>query len=414
LGGVILAGGLVAAGVGALLLVHGSLLLAVGFCVLPLLVWLLGRPQAGLILLGASIPITYSLTAGAGLNVAPSDLLLVFVGAGLFFEAAIAGSLPSLRALRGIKSPLMQYGIFLVLLLAVHLSVSGAAQTVQRFELFLLPLMVGAFATLSGRQFALLRAYVLAACVIAVSWPFVPALGQKNPVGQMIGNALLLLVGAKELRRYAPLALVLIPGLAVTGSRGAVVATAIGIIVIFALQETRAKSAFGRLSVVAVIAVVTYSLLPVSLQARLTTFTAGTNSRSAYALHIRQQYVTDAERIIRAHPIAGIGVGNYLAGNSADLTSTTDPHNVLLLQAAEGGYGFPLSFALLIGAILVALRRMNNVLLAPVAAAVLLATFAHGLVDVYWVRGTPVLSWLLVGMACAAFAQQRERTEERA
>jgi len=34
------------------------------------------------------------------------------------------------------------------------------------------------------------------------------------------------------------------------------------------------------------------------------------------------------------------------------------------------------------------------------AAAVLVATAAHGLVDVYWVRGTPLLGWLIVGMVC--------------
>ena len=57
--------------------------------------------------------------------------------------------------------------------------------------------------------------------------------------------------------------------------------------------------------------------------------------------------------------------------------------------------------------------------LAPAAAGVLLATVAHGLVDVYWVRGTPVLGWLLVGMVvrgrsggpCGAPA--RRRPDER-
>jgi hypothetical protein len=36
----------------------------------------------------------------------------------------------------------------------------------------------------------------------------------------------------------------------------------------------------------------------------------------------------------------------------------------------------------------------------------------HGLVDIYWVRGTPVLGWLLVGMALAqAHAARAERAE---
>jgi hypothetical protein len=32
---------------------------------------------------------------------------------------------------------------------------------------------------------------------------------------------------------------------------------------------------------------------------------------------------------------------------------------------------------------------------------------AHGLVDVYWVRGTPILGWLLVGMACGGLLKLR-------
>ena len=39
--------------------------------------------------------------------------------------------------------------------------------------------------------------------------------------------------------------------------------------------------------------------------------------------------------------------------------------------------------------------------------AVLLSTVAHGMVDIYWVRGTPVLGWLLVGMACGVYALRR-------
>ena len=39
--------------------------------------------------------------------------------------------------------------------------------------------------------------------------------------------------------------------------------------------------------------------------------------------------------------------------------------------------------------------------------------FAHGLVDVYWVRVTPVLGWLLVGMVCGLYAIERNRRDDR-
>ena len=57
---------------------------------------------------------------------------------------------------------------------------------------------------------------------------------------------------------------------------------------------------------------------------------------------------------------------------------------------------------------------MRRVEVGVVAAAVLLATVAHGMVDIYWVRGTPVLGWLLVGMACGVYALRRQREAEPA
>ncbi len=65
-------------------------------------------------------------------------------------------------------------------------------------------------------------------------------------------------------------------------------------------------------------------------------------------------------------------------------------------------------FVLIIAGSSLALVGARRIDLAPAAAGVLLATAAHGFVDVYWVRGTPVLSWLLVGMVCGLFATRRE------
>ena len=55
---------------------------------------------------------------------------------------------------------------------------------------------------------------------------------------------------------------------------------------------------------------------------------------------------------------------------------------------------------MLIGGTAIALWRMRRVELAAAGAAILMATVTHGLVDVFWVRGTPVLGFLVVGMAC--------------
>jgi hypothetical protein len=376
--------------------------------------WLFAKPQIGVALLGGSIPILYDLTGGrGGFHLAFSDLLLVLVGAGVLAAALLRGRVAELHALRPLRGGLVQYGVFLLVLLVIHFGLSDAAQTAQRLELFFLPLVIGAFASLSNREHGVLKAYVIMATALAALWPVMSSLGQKNPVGQLIGNALLVLVGIPRLRRYLPLGLILVPGLLLTGSRGAILATAIGLLALLALQSSRSRSIFARLAVVGVVAFATYAVLPVSLQSRLTTFAPGTGSRSAYALQIRQQYVADAKHIIARHKVTGIGVGNYIGGSARDGTATTDPHNVLLLEAAEGGYGFAVSFLILVGVAALALRRMDGVEIVPVAAGVFLATVAHGLVDTYWVRGTPVLSWLLVGMACGAMARGRaERAEE--
>jgi hypothetical protein len=396
------AAGTGAAAVAVYLLLHGSLAVALAFCMLPFAVWLFGRPEVGVVLLGASIPVLYDLTGGrGGFHLAFSDLLLVLVGANVLAAALLTDRSGTLHALRPLKAAVAQYGVLLVVLLIIHFSLKDLAQTGQRFELFLVPLVVGAFAAIVDRELAVLKAYVVAATALAALWPVMPSLGQKNPVGQMIGNALLVLFGVRRLRPYAPLALVLVPGLLLTGSRGAVVATVVGLVVILALQDSPGRVMFTRLAAVGAVAFVAYSFLPVSLQSRLTTFAPGTGSRAAYALHIRQQYLSDAEHLIAAHPIVGVGVGNYLTGATRGVNAATDPHNVLLLQAAEGGYLFALSFLVLIFVAFRVLRRLQWVEIAPVAAGVFLATFAHGLVDVYWVRGTPMLAWLLLGMACA-------------
>jgi hypothetical protein len=95
------------------------------------------------------------------------------------------------------------------------------------------------------------------------------------------------------------------------------------------------------------------------------------------------------------------------------VTPVLDPHQVLLQQEAEGGYIFGAAFVVLVGGAMLALRRMRQVDVAAAAAGVLIATVAHGLVDVYWVRGTPVLGWLLVGMACGGLSRLRSAGSAR-
>jgi hypothetical protein len=392
-------------------LVNGHASLTVLVCLLPFAAWLLSRPDVPLILLGASLPALQSVAGGRlGYQVAVSDLLLVLLGGAVLFRMVITGNAQEVRALRPIALPVLVYGAIMVLLVPFHIGIGNLLQTGQRFELFLVPLVVGAFAALSDRHLPMLQAYVLSTTVLAVVWPLHDFALQKNPVGQLIANAIMLLVGFRALHRLWPCLLVLVPALLLTQSRGAIVAAAIGIIVIVLLRGLPGRQMAIRISPVLLAAGLTFVLIPATSQERLTTFSAGTTTKAEYSIWYRDQYAADARRIIEANRWTGVGVGNYGAANASSFNPVDDPHNVLLLQAAEGGYVLAAGFVLIVAGSFLALVRMRRIELAPAAAGILLSTAVHGVVDVYWVRGTPVLSWLLVGVTCGLYAT-RQRDE---
>ena len=371
-------------------------------------------PTIAAVLLGVSLPAIQDVTGGhLGLHVAASDVMLVLVTACLLVEAVASGRLGVLRALRPVRFAFAQYAWLIVILLALHPGLGSAAKSFQRLELSLLPLLAGAYIALRRDHMLVLRAYVLATTLLAVIWPELNAHGltgqlQKNTTGQLIACAILLVVAVPGLRRLLPCLPLLVLGLALTASRGSVLAVAVGVAVLSVMLGGRSRRMLvARTAMIVATGVVIYHWLPSADTARLTSFSGAAGSSGAYNIDVRFTYARDAEQLIAAHPWTGIGVGNYLAGDGATLS--TDPHDVILLEAAEGGYVFAASFVLLIIGVAVALWRLRRVELAPAAAAVVLATVAHGLVDVYWVRGLPVLGFLLVGMACGLAARrQRE------
>jgi hypothetical protein len=399
-----------AAGFVAYALASGHRLVATVASLVPIAAWLLAWPVALLVPLGLSIPDLHSLTGGrGGFNLSISDVLLVLAGAGILLEAATAKSLPAVRALRPVFPAVIQYSLVMGLLLFFHFGAGNFAKTGQRFELFLLPLLVGAYAALKGKHMRLLEAYVVASTVLAVAWPFHDFGLQKNPVGQIIANAILLLVGVPALRRLLPFLVVLVPGLFLTESRGAIIAAAIGVVVIVVMHGLRERSGVVRGLVLAALAIGAFAVMPAALRERVTTLSASQETRAGYAIYFRDLYSKDAKRIIAEHPWTGVGIGNYREADRLSVLPIEDPHQVILFQAAEGGYVLAASFVVLVAGTFLALRRMRRVDVGVAAAAVLLSTVAHGMVDIYWVRGTPLLGWLLVGMACGGFALRRQR-----
>lgn len=393
----------------------GRLAFAVVLAILPLVAWLLTRPFVLLVLLGASLPALMSAQAG-GLHVAASDLLIAMAAVAIFVDQTVHGSDRVVSALAPLRMVVVPYSVFVLALLAFHPGVREVAQTLQRYELYLFPLAIGSFAAIRGWWLPVLRAYIIASTALTIVWPFTQFGLQKNPVGQLFTNAILLIVAIPSLRRLMPCLLLLVPGLLYTESRGAIGAAMVGVAVIAVFNARSDAGRVGtRVALLAVLAVAAFALMPASLRSRVTTFTPGTNTPAAYSLHIRQGFSRDAKSIIRAHPIVGVGVGNYAVADSHSSLPSDDPHEVLLLQGAEGGYGLIAAFVLLVlGSVGVLFRHRREGPLVLAAAAVVLATAVHGLVDVYWVRGTPVLSWLLVGMAMGHVATLRRREQAHA
>jgi O-Antigen ligase len=374
-------------------------------------------PFLAAVLLGAAIPEIQDVTGGhIGLHVAASDVLLVLVVARLLAVGVTGPRLGVLRAVRTVAFPFGQYAWLILILLVLHPGFGSVVKSVQRIELFVFPLLAGAYLALRRDHVLVLRAFVIATTLLAVAWPVLNSHGlggqfQKNPTGQVIVGAILLLVAVRGLRRLLPCLPLLLIGLALTASRGALLALAVGLVVLSIMYGGRRRRAIvARTLAVVLIGASIYPFLPGDVTSRLASYTTTTGAAGSYAIDIREAYDRDAEQLISEHPWTGVGVGNYLAGSADNLTQTTDPHEVILLEAAEGGYLFAASFICLIAGTAFALWRLRRVELAAAAAAVLLATAAHGLVDVYWVRGTPILGFLLVGMVCGLAAQRRRDT----
>jgi hypothetical protein len=397
--------------VGYTLVVHASLVLVlvVGLAA----VWFFTRPVLAAMALGAALPAMQDLAGGhAGVHVSASDIVLVFFAARLLGDVAVGRALPIVRALRPVAVAVLPYSALMLVLFGAHLGTGSLLNTIQRFELFLLPLLVGAFLALRQEHMRVLKAYVVASTLVAVSWPLNPLHLQKNPAGQLLANAILLLVGVPALRRFFPCLPLLVLGLFGTQSRGAILAALIGVVLILLMQTGRdLRFVASRVVPLLIAALVAFQWMPSDARARVTSFNASFAMAGGYSIYVRDRYQQDAKRIVAAHPLIGVGIGNYLAGDSEAGTTTNDPHQVLLLDAAEGGYGLAVAFLVLVIGSVLALRKLRHIVLAPAAAGVLLATVAHGMVDVYWVRGTPVLGWLLVGMVCGLSAShQRTRS----
>ena len=396
--------------------VGGRLPVVAAFVGLAAMALLFTSPRLAAVAMGASIPALQDLLGGhQAFHLTASDVVLVVIGARILGDTTLLGTTFAFRALRPVRFPVLQYVWLVLVLLALHPGLGSALKGAQRLELLLLPVLVGAYVAIRREHMLVIRGYVIASTVLAVVCPLnlfhIQTQLQKNPTGQLLANAMLLLIGVRSLRRFLPCLPVLLVGLFLTASRGAILALLVGVAVIVLVNTgPNLRLAFARILPIGLAALVIFQWLPTNVRSHVSELSANTSTSAGYSIYLRDQYQHQATRLIAAHPWTGVGVGNYyIPGNVINPTTSLDPHNVILLQAAEGGYLFAASFVMLLLGAVLAMWRLRRIELAVVAIAVLLATFVHGLVDVYWVRGTPVLGWMLAGIVCGvAWRHQRE------
>src|SRR5438874_7914357 len=146
----------VACAVAAMALATDHQTVAVVASVVPIAAWCAARPTAPLVLFGFSIPAVMSLTndslgstGNGGYNTSVSDFLLLLIVVGIAFKWMSGRSEPVLRSLRPIALPVLSYCGVMLVVLVVHPGIRELLKTGQRFELFFLPLIVGAFAALT-------------------------------------------------------------------------------------------------------------------------------------------------------------------------------------------------------------------------------------------------------------------------
>ncbi|HEY2957425.1 MAG TPA: O-antigen ligase family protein [Actinomycetota bacterium] len=243
----------------------------------------------------------------------------------------------------------------------------------------------------------------------------------KNAAGSLISYGLVAALGLRLAapgrragRWLAAAGLATLAGLVVTGSRGAWIGTLLALATVVAMRRP------GLVWPVASVTVVVTALFLLVLPPETLGQEAGVHDRYSTAA-VRAETWHQGVEAIGAHPLLGVGAGNFVA-HLAGRVLQVDPNNLFLLTWAETGLpGLALLLWFLAGCLRLAWRNARTVAPPQVAVAanaagvaMLVDAVVHAQFDVFWVRGTALAAFLGAGLvvwagrAIAAPGQPRE------
>ena len=385
----------------------------------------------------ASMVYPASLAKPGGANVAIVDLLLVLALASWIVNSAM----------RNAPSPWLRGNSFLIpalLFVAVNTASlvwsikpkSTAIFSIQLIELIVLfPILFASIPTSIDRIRRAFLTFVFVSSIVAtatflsfLAHPSAAAQGtylpglNKNAIGSFVGaGAIIAYTLTPTARRGVPRWLLIIAfgvnvaGLIGSGSRGAELGAAAGILVVSAFAGRRM---LALILLVAMVGLTVTVVLPNTAKQQTV--------NGAYDSSLVRKYAWEgAVKKIEAHPVLGTGGKTYL-DELPQFTNyfVNDPNNLFLLTWAE--LGIPGMAALIFmlvryGQIFAKARRQRKPysLLTIAAGGATVSLLVHFQVDTAWARGATTLAWAMVGVMLAVerlYRRDRAReveTEER-
>jgi hypothetical protein len=349
--------------------------------------------------------------SAGGIDISGSDTLLA-IGA--------IGALPFVPwqnpHVRRVITAIVAFEAVLFVTVLVHPTVRGLFEWGHRLFLTGGGVVVGAALAHHGRSRAVLRAFLVVSSVIGAMAVVLSAANgfahaevlhyQKNFAGSLMVMSLAIAYLAPRSAGLSNAGLVVVKILCVLGilgfqSRGAIVALVAGLLFAAARSRDVRRRALPAMLILVPLTAFAFLSLDAQLERQREFGTSSITERDRY----REQAI----EAWRAAPAFGQGMRFFKSG---DFALPTDPHNIIVASLSETGVVGLLALVVL----LTTTYRVTACVASPLAlaaCAILVIRFTHGLFDVFWVAGTQVLPWMIVGMALAEQAGTRSGPEER-